>query len=148
MKVILLKDLTNLGKRGDIVNVAEGYARNYLFPKKLAEQATEGGIKQVEQQKQAEEKKKKKERELALNMAEKLSKAQIVLNVRAGEQGKLFGSITSKDISQALKKQYKINVDKRKIELAEPIKSIGEYDVMIKLAPEIDTKLRLKVTEG
>lgn len=83
-----------------------------------------------------------------MNMAEKLSKAQIVLNVRAGEQGKLFGSITSKDISQALKKQYKINVDKRKIELAEPIKSIGEYDVMIKLAPEIDTKLRLKVTEG
>jgi large subunit ribosomal protein L9 len=148
MKVILLEDVKNLGKKGDIVNVAEGYARNFLFPKKLAEQATQGGIKQVEQQKKAVEKKKAKERKIALNLAEKLSSAQVVLSVRAGEQGKLFGSITPKDISEALKNQCKMNVDKRKIEIVEPIKSLGDYNVTIKLAPEVEANLRLKVTEG
>ncbi len=148
MKVILLEDVKNLGNKGDIVNVAEGYARNFLFPKKLAEQATQGGIKLVEQQKKAIEKKKAKERKMALDLAEKLSSAQVVLSVRAGEQGKLFGSITSKDISEALKNQCKINVDKRKIEMVEPIKSLGDYNVTIKLAPEVEANLRLKVTEG
>lgn len=148
MKVILLEDVKNLGNKGDIVNVAEGYAHNFLFPKKLAEQATQGGIKLVEQQKKAIEKKKAKERKMALDLAEKLSSAQVVLSVRAGEQGKLFGSITSKDISEALKNQCKINVDKRKIEMVEPIKSLGDYNVTIKLAPEVEANLRLKVTEG
>ena len=100
MKVILLEDVKKLGKKGDLVDVADGYARNYLLPRNLAQEATAGGIKQIKQQKAALEKRKKKEKELAQEIAEKLSKTSVTLKVKAGDQGKLFGSVTSKDISR------------------------------------------------
>ncbi len=148
MKVILLEDVKKLGKKGDLANVADGYARNYLFPRSLAEEATAGGIKQLKQEKAALENKKKKEMGLAQEIAGKLSKATVTLKVKTGDQGKLFGSVTSKDISEALKEQEKIEVDRRKIELSEPIKSLGSYEVDIKLAPKVEAKLTVKIIEG
>ena len=148
MKVILLKDVRNLGKKGDLVEVAEGYARNFLFPRKLAGEATQGSIKQLEQERTALRNKKAKELEAAKVVAQKISNTQLTLSVKAGEQGKLFGSITNKDISEAIKKQHRVNVDRRKIDLGEPIKALGTYDVTIKLVPEVETKLVVKVVEG
>lgn len=148
MKVILLEDVKKLGKKGDLVNVADGYARNYLFPRNLAQEATAGGIKQLKQEKAALENKKRKEIEQAKELAAKLSETIVTLKVKSGEQGKLFGSVTSKDISVALKEQQNIEVDRRKIELLEPIKSLGSYEIDIKLAPEVDTKLSVKIVEG
>jgi large subunit ribosomal protein L9 len=148
VKVILLEDVKKLGKKGDLVNVADGYARNYLFPRNLAEEATAGGIKQLKQEKAALENKKKKEKQLAQEVAHKLSKTTVTLKVKSGDQGKLFGSVTSKDISEVLKEQQQIQVDRRKIELSEPIKSLGSYEVDIKLFPEVEAKLTVKIIEG
>ncbi|NLZ52956.1 MAG: 50S ribosomal protein L9 [Thermoanaerobacteraceae bacterium] len=148
MKVILLEDVKKLGKKGDLVNVADGYARNYLFPRNLAQEATAGGIKQLKQEKAALEKKKRKELEQAKELAAKLASTTVTLKVKSGGQGKLFGSVTSKDISEALKEQQNIEVDRRKIELPESIKSLGSYQVDIKLAPEVDAKLTVKIVEG
>jgi len=146
--VILLEDVKKLGKKGDLVDVSDGYARNFLFPRNLAKEATEGSLKQLKQEKDALAKKKQKELEQAKELAKVLSNTTVTLKVKAGEQGKLFGSVTSKDISEALKKQYNIEVDRRKIELQEPIKSLGSYKVDIKLAPEVDAKLSVKIVEG
>ncbi|HHY42614.1 MAG TPA: 50S ribosomal protein L9 [Thermoanaerobacterales bacterium] len=148
MKVILLEDVKKLGKKGDLVDVSDGYARNFLFPRNLAKEATEGSLKQLKQEKDALAKKKQKELEQAKELAKVLSNTTVTLKVKAGEQGKLFGSVTSKDISEALKKQYNIEVDRRKIELQEPIKSLGSYKVDVKLAPEVDAKLSVKIVEG
>lgn len=148
MKVIMLSDVKDVGKKGEIINVAEGYARNYLLPRKLAMEATESSLKQLEQEKRAQEKKKQKEKQNAIKQAEMLSKTHLTLKVKAGEQGKLFGSITSKDISDALKSQYNIDIDKRKIELSNPIKSVGDYEATVKLAPEVETKIHFKIIEG
>ena len=148
MKIILLEDVKKLGKKGDLVDVADGYARNYLFPRDLAEEATAGKIKQLKKGKAALEDRKEKEKEQAQEIAEKLSKAEVSLKVKAGEQGKLFGSVTTKDISEALKKQCKIEVDRRKIELFEPIKTLGEHKVDIKLFPEVVASLTLKIIKG
>ncbi len=148
MKIILLEDVKKLGKKGDLVDVADGYARNYLFPRDLAEEATAGKIKQLKKEKAALEDRKEKEKEQAQEIAEKLSKAEVSLKVKAGEQGKLFGSVTTKDISEALKKQCKIEVDRRKIELFEPIKTLGEHKVDIKLFPEVVASLTLKIIKG
>jgi large subunit ribosomal protein L9 len=148
MKLILLQDVKGLGKKDEIVNVADGYARNYLIPKKMAREATEGSIKQIQQEKKALQKRKSKEREEAMELAAKLSKSSTVIKVKAGEQGKLFGSITSKDIAEALNTQYGLKVDKRKIELSEPIKSLGNYEVGVKLAANVDAKITVKIVEG
>jgi len=148
LKVILLEDVKKLGKKGDLVDVSDGYARNFLFPRNLAKEATEGSLKQLKQEKDALAKKKQKELEQAKELAKVLSNTTVTLKVKAGEQGKLFGSVTSKDISEALKQQYNLEVDRRKIELQEPIKSVGSYKVDIKLAPEVDAKLSVKIVEG
>jgi large subunit ribosomal protein L9 len=148
VKVILLEDVKKIGKKGDLVNVADGYARNYLFPRNLAKEATSGSIKQLKQEKKAMENKKKKEFELAKEVAEKISKSSVTVKAKSGDQGKLFGSITSKDIANELKKQHNIDVDRRKIELSEPIKTLGNYKVNIKLAPEVEAELTVKIIEG
>jgi large subunit ribosomal protein L9 len=148
VKVILLEDVKKIGKKGDLVNVADGYARNYLFPRNLAKEATSGSIKQLKQEKKAMENKKKKELELAKEVAEKISKSSVTVKAKSGDQGKLFGSITSKDIANELKKQHNIDVDRRKIELSEPIKTLGNYKVNIKLAPEVEAELTVKIIEG
>ncbi|MCF6460963.1 50S ribosomal protein L9 [Clostridium sp. Cult3] len=147
MKIILLKDVKGLGKEGELVNAKDGYARNYLFPKKLAIEATPTNMNKWKERKKAEEAREKEEHEEALKLKKKIESLNLELKGKAGEGGKLFGSITSKDISDALKAQHKINIDKRKIELKDNIKTLGTTDVEIKVYPEVSARLTVKVTE-
>ncbi|SEF98870.1 LSU ribosomal protein L9P [Caloramator fervidus] len=145
MKVILQADIKGVGKKGDVINVSDGYARNYLFPKKLAVEANEANLKILEVQKAKEEKRKQEELQRAKEIAKKISEISVEVFVKAGENGKIFGSITSKDIAEALKKQHGIDIDKKKIELDEAIKMIGVYNVEIKVYPDVTAKLKVNI---
>lgn len=147
MKVILLGDVKGLGKKGDLVNAKDGYARNFLFPKNLAIEATEGNLKVLKEKKKSEAIKKEKEYNKALELKKKLDESIVEIKGKAGDGGRLFGSITSKDIAEALQKQYKVKIDKRKIVLDENIKTIGTTIVEVKIYPEVVAKLRVKVVE-
>ncbi|ENK1245109.1 50S ribosomal protein L9 [Clostridium tepidum] len=146
MKVILLKDVKSLGKKGDLVNASDGYARNYLIPKKLAEQATENNLHILNNKKEAERRQKLKELEEAQKLAKSLMGKEIKFKVKIGENGRLFGSITSKDISEKLKEQYKIDIDKKKI-VADTIRQTGIYEAEIKIYPEVSAKVKVSVLE-
>ena len=146
MKVILLKDVKSLGKKGDLVNASDGYARNYLIPKKLAEQATENNVHILNKKKEAERRQKLKELEEAQKLAKSLMGKEIKFKVKIGENGRLFGSITSKDISEKLKEQYNMDIDKKKI-VAETIRQTGVYEAEIKIYPEVSTKVKVSVLE-
>ena len=145
MKVILLKEVKGLGKAGSVVNASDGHARNYLIPRGLAKEATEGGLKSLQLQKDYKEKKKQEEVAKAKALADKISSLTVQLKGKAGEGGKLFGSITTKDIAEAMTKQHKIELDKRKIQLDNPIKELGSTYVEVKVYPEISAKLRVEV---
>lgn len=147
MKVVLLQDVKDLGKKGDLVNASDGYARNFLFPRKLAVEATTGKLKEIEDKKAAERNRKEKELKAAKELAEKLSKLEINFRTKAGESGKLFGSITGKDVADAIKGQHNIEVDKKKVVLHEAIKALGTYQVEIKVYPEVTAKINVKVVE-
>lgn len=146
MKVILLKDVKAMGKKGDLVNASDGYARNYLLPKGLAQEATEGNLHILNNKKEAERRLKLAEIEAAQKLAESLKGKEIKLTVKSGENGRLFGSITGKDIADELNKKFKVNVDKKKI-VVDTIRQLGIYDVEVKLYPEISTKIKLVVSE-
>ncbi|WP_432662022.1 50S ribosomal protein L9 [Wukongibacter baidiensis] len=146
MKVILLKDIKGTGKRGDIINASDGHARNYLIPRGLAKEATSGNVNNLKAQKASEKKRQDKELEEAKELAERISKITLKFTSKAGEGGKLFGSITSKDIAAKLKKDHKINIDKRKIVLDSPIKELGSRFVDVKVYPEISGKMKVEVT--
>jgi len=146
MKVILLKDVKSMGKKGDIVNASDGYARNYLFPRGLAQEASEGNLHILNNKKEAERRQKLAEIEAAQKLAESLKGKEIKLTVKSGENGRLFGSITGKDIADELNKKFEVNVDKKKI-VVETIRQLGTYDVEVKLYPEISTKIKLVVSE-
>ena len=145
MKVILLKEVKGLGKAGSVVNASDGHARNYLIPRGLAKEATEGGLKSLQLQKDYKEKKKQEEVAKAKALADKISSLTVQLKGKAGEGGKLFGSITTKDIAEAMTKQHKIELDKRKIQLDNPIKELGSTYVEVKVYPEISAKLKVEV---
>lgn len=145
MKVVLLQDVKDLGKKEDIVNASDGYARNFLFPRKLAVEATSGKLNEISDKKQAEKNRKDKELQAAKDLADSLSKVQIVLKTKAGEQGKLFGSITNKDIADAIKAQSKMDIDKKKIVISEPIKTTGDHKIEIKVYPEVVAKITVKI---
>lgn len=147
MKVILLEDIKNVGKKGQIINAKDGYARNFLFPKNLAIEATEGNLKNLEHKKQAQEEKEKQILEEAKALEEKLMEKTVLIKTKAGEGGRLFGTITTKEIADLLEKEDGISIDKKKFELDEPIKSIGEHYVRIKLHPTVNAKLKVIVTE-
>jgi len=147
MKVILKEDVKNLGSKGDLVIVSDGYARNYLMPRGLAEVATEGGIKQIKQQEKARKKKKIEETSEAKEIASKLEKEKFVISVKAGEGGRLFGSVTTKDIADAVKKAG-YSIDKRKIVLSENIKSLGVHNIRVKLYKDVTANLRIQVVEA
>lgn len=147
MKVVLLQDVKALGKKDDVVDVSDGYARNYLFPKGLAVEATKGKLNEISQKKSAMENKKRQEMEEAKALAERLSKIEVVIKTKAGAGGKLFGSITAKDIADIIKKEHKIEVDKKKIVLDDAIKSLGTQEVEIKVYPEISAKVKVTVVQ-
>lgn len=147
MKVVLLQDVKDLGKKGELVNASDGYARNFLFPRKLAVEATAGKLKEIEDKKSSEKNKKEKELSAAKELAAKINKLEISFKTKAGENGKLFGSITGKDVADALKAQHNIEVDKKKIVLHDAIKALGTYQVEIKVYPEVSAKINIKVVE-
>ena len=148
MIVILNKDIKGTGKAGDVVKVSDGYARNMLIPKGWATEATEGNVSSLEKQKAVAAEKKAQEKAQAQAHAEKIKALSVTIMTKGGDGGKIFGSITSKDIAEALKEQHKITVDKKKIQLANPIKMTGELDVAIKLYPEVSTTLKVIIVAG
>jgi large subunit ribosomal protein L9 len=147
MKVILLKDVKGTGKKGEVKEVAEGYARNFLIPRKMAVAATQGNMNALKDQKQREQRRKEEEPKEAEALAEKLNKMKVSISMKLGKDGRTFGSITSKQISETLKKQHHMNVDKRKIQLDQPIRSLGVTKVPVKLHPEVTATLAVHVVE-
>lgn len=146
MKVILLQDIKNMGKKGDVVNASDGYARNYLFPRNLAQEATTENLHIVNQKKENERKKKLAELEAAQALAEKLKGKEIKVAVKCGDNGRLFGAITNKDVADSIKKQYNIDIDKKKV-VVDTIKQTGVYDVELKLYAEVSTKMKVVISE-
>lgn len=146
MKVIFLKDVKGQGKKGEMKEVSEGYARNFLIPRGLVQVATQGNVKQLEQQHQSEQKRKKQEEEEAKNLAERLEKLTIVMKSKSGDGGKLFGSITNKQISDELN-NLGINIDRRKIELSDPIRTLGVTEVPVRVHPGVRAMVKVQVIE-
>jgi large subunit ribosomal protein L9 len=147
MKVILKQDVKNLGKANTLVNVNDGYARNYLIPKGLAVMADSTAINEMKMRSDAENTKKERELANAEKIAGKLSDVTVVFHSKAGENGKLFGSITGKDIADKLEKDFSINVDKRKINLPEAIRTLGVHEVEIKLYKGVSSVIKVNVIE-
>ena len=148
MKVILLEDVKALGKKGQIVNVSDGYARNMILPKKLGLEATPKNLNDLKLQKKHEEKVAQEKLDDAKELAESLNDKQIVLKIKAGEGGKLFGAVSSKEIAKEVQSQLGFEIDKKKIQLPEAIKTLGNHEVTIKLHPKVTAKIVVKVTEG
>ena len=146
MIVILLKDVKGTGKAGEVVKVSDGYARNMLIPKGFATEASDGNIRNLEKQKALVEEKKAAEYTKAEELAKKLSELTVNIVTKSGEGGRLFGSITSKDIADALKEQHQLDIDKKKFAMENPIKHVGETEVLIKLYYDISAKLKVNVT--
>lgn len=147
MKVILLEDVKSLGKKGDVVNINDGYARNYVLPKKLGVEANNKNMNDLKLQKAKEEKIAKEQLEAAQTFAKEMEEDVVVLSIKAGEGGKTFGSVSSKEIAQGYKEQKGKEIDKKKIVLPEPIRSFGVFEVGVKLHPKVMGTLRVKVTE-
>lgn len=144
MKVILLQDVKKLGKKGDILEISDGYARNFLFPRKLAEQANNNNVHILNMKKENERKQKLAEIEAAQKLAAELKGKEIKILGKAGDNGRLFGAITSKDVAEKINEIYKLKIDKKKI-VMDTIKLTGEYDIEIKLYPEVSTKMKVVV---
>lgn len=148
MKIILLQDEKKLGKKGDVIEVSEGYARNYVLPKKIGVEATNKNMNDLKLQKANAEKVAKEQLDAAKQLAEVLAEKTIEVKMKAGEGGKAFGSISSKEISTACKEQHGIEIDKKKIILPEAIKSFGVYEVSVKLHSQVTGKLKVHVSEN
>jgi large subunit ribosomal protein L9 len=146
MKVVFMKDVKGQGKKGEIKEVSEGYARNFLIPNGHAKLATDSAMKELEGQKKAEQKRKDREKEEAQALAKKLSELTVVIKAKSGEGGRLFGSITSSKVADELAK-LKIVIDKRKLVLDEPIRTLGVAEIPVKLHTEVSGKLRVQVVE-
>ena len=147
MKVLLLADVKGQGKKDQIVEVSDGYARNFLFPKKLAVAADAKVMSETKSKEEAKQFRLKEEKAAALALAEKISTLTVKITASSGADGRLYGSVTTKDIAEALKAQYKIDLDKRKLVLNENIKSHGTYHVEAKVYPEVSAKFKVTVTE-
>ncbi len=145
MKVILKKDVKKVGKAGEIVEVSDGYARNFLFKGGLAAEATNSNLNDLEQKKSAEKRKEQLELEEAKNKGKTLEEQTFFVKVKTGENGRVFGSVTNKEIADAIKQKTGIDVDKRKVELNENIKNIGIYTVNVKLHHEVQVKVKVEV---
>ena len=142
MKVILLQDVKKIGKKGDVIEASDGYARNFLFPRKLAQEANDSNMHILNNKKENERKEKLAQLEAAQKLAGELKGKEITIKAKTGESGKLFGAITSKDVAELIKAQYKIEIDKKKI-VMDTIKLAGGYEIDVKLYPEVSTKMKV-----
>lgn len=147
MKVILLQDVKSLGKEGEIVNVNDGYARNFIIPKKLGVEANNKNLNDLKLKKSNEEKIAKENKEAAEKLAGELKAGQILLKIKVGEGGKAFGSVSAKEIAAAVQEQMGLDVDKKKIQLKETLKTLGTHNVPIKLHPEVTAELKVEIKE-
>ena len=147
MKVILKEDVKRIGKAGELITVSDGYARNYLFPRGLAIEATSGELKNLKAKQEKEENRVKKQEKEAKNAADKLKDEIIIVKAKVGEGGRLYGSVTNKDIADAIKASTGYDVDKRKIEITEQVKTLGEYSARIRLFQDVAVDLRFVVKE-
>jgi len=148
MKVILLEDVKSLGKKGETVNVNNGYARNYILPKKLGLEATNKNLNELKLQKANEEKLAKEKLDEAKALAAEFEGLEITLSVKVGESGKIFGSVSSKEIAEAAKQQLDLSIDKKKLQLASPIKTVGTHTIPFKLHPKVTASLKVVVKEA
>lgn len=148
MQVILTEDVKSLGKKGELVNVSDGYARNFILPKKLGLEATAKNLNDLKLQKAAEVKRQKELLEEAQTFAKSLEKSTVNVQIKAGEGGRTFGSISTKEIASALKTQFGFDIDKKKLQLAEPLKNIGVFTVPVKLHPQVTAELKVNVTNS
>ena len=146
MKVVLLQDVKALGKKDDIVTVNDGYARNFIIPKKLGVEANQANLSALKQQKKREEKLAAAELAAAKEMAEKIGEKTVKIKMRTGEGGKLFGAVATKEIAEAVRKQWDIDIDKKKIVLPDPIKTLGTHQVPLRLHKEVTATLNVVVT--
>ena len=147
MKVILLEDVKSLGKKGDVVKVSDGYARNMLFPKKLGIEATAGNMKNLEQKRKIDEKNAAEELKKAQEFAKDLESKSVTVGIKVGSGGKTFGSVSTKEIADAAKKQLGIEIDKKKMVLASPLRELGETQVPVKVHPKVTANLKVIVKE-
>lgn len=145
MKVILLENVKGVGKKDEIINANDGYARNFLFPKNLAIEANSTNLSKLKSKQDSASFKKSEEKKNAEEMKEKLSKIVLKIKVKAGENGKIFGGVTAKEISEQLKKQYNYNIDKKKIDIKETIKTIGMFTIDLKLFEGVVGKLKIHI---
>lgn len=148
MKIILLQDEKKLGKKGDIINASDGYARNYILPQKIGVEATPKNMNDLKLQKANEDKIAKEQLEAAKALAAELESKSVTIKIKAGEGGKAFGSVSTKEIAAAYKEQCGIEIDKKKIQLPESLKNFGTYEVSVKLHPQVAGKLTVKVAES
>lgn len=148
MKIILLQDEKKLGKKGDIIEASEGYARNYILPKKIGVEATPKNLNDLKLQKANSDKIAQEQLDAAKALAAVLETKQVIVRIKAGEGGRTFGSVSTKEIAAACKEQHNIEIDKKKIQLADSLKSFGNYEVGVKLHPQVTGKLVVKVVEA
>ena len=147
MKVILLQDVKGQGKKGQLIDVSDGYARNFLLPKKLAQEATADNVNTMKMNDKALQEKRQKEREAAMALSKVLKEMTLVVTAKGGGAGRLFGSVTNAEIADALAKNHNIQIDKRKIVLKDAIKNVGTYTVICKLCYEINAELNVEIKE-
>ena len=145
MKVVLLRDVKNIGKRDEILNVSDGYARNFLFPQKLAAEATPGVLKEIQKKRAAQDAREAEQLAEARARAEKLKGKTVELRIKCGEKGRLYGSVTAAEVADALEKQHGVTVDRRKIDLGDPIREVGDREISVRLHTGVSTNMILRV---
>lgn len=148
MEVILLQDVKSLGKKGEVVKVNDGYARNFILPKKLGVEKTDKAMHELKLQKAAEEKRQQEILEEAQALAKNIEAGSITLKIKAGEGGRTFGSVSTKEIAVALKEQLKLEIDKKKLQMADPIRNFGTYHVPVRLHPKVTAEITVKVEQA
>lgn len=145
MKVILMQDVKNLGREGEVKEVSDGYARNFLIPKGLVTEATKGNLKEVEEKAIRLQKQKDREKIQAQALVERLDGKSVKITARVGGGDKLFGAVTAREISEAINQEFKVKLDKKKVDLGEPIKHLGEYPVKLKIYPSLQAQIMVRV---
>lgn len=148
MKLILLQDVKSVGKKGELINASEGYAKNFLLPKKLAVEATKSNLNDYELKQKADAKRREEELEKARETAKALEEQTVTIKVKTGGNGKLFGSVTNKEVAEAIIEQTKLEFDKKKVSIGDPIKMVGERTAVIKLHPKVTAEVKIKIVEA
>ena len=148
MKLILLEDVKSVGKKGDLINASEGYAKNFLLPKKLAVEATKSNRNEYELKQKADAKRRQEELEKAQETAAALKDKVVTIKVKTGGNGKLFGSVTNKEVADAIVEQTKLEIDKKKVSIGDPIKMVGERTAVVKLHPKVSAEVTIKIEEA